>query len=484
MGSEFLSHSSQSTTNVTCLSQKTIILFDGRCFFHQDSKLSPLQEQDKFIAPNNTINYETSDKSSIFSADTWTKYLNPLGWFEGIDDWQEGVVMVVTIVCVLVCVGVTAKICKMLGCMVRCCRCLTKCCRRNRHKVKVIKQHTVSGVKRPETLTIVKSPRPLRKLSELNLLDTPRFQSPRSAETVDYASLHTSMFGSNGSYLNLTRSAALARKEAEVKSQAKRQFEARHKYQRLRSVSVGEIGSQSCPLEEHQLSSSMCHLPSAPPRIWVLSPKASLGAFPTTSADVHEVNDFSPKKTFLRHHGILEYMSSPNHSYRSNQHEIVTDIKSMFLPAESQEFEEEGLGEPTPDSSVISSPSESGKEQLCPADNSESQLQPGRKPVHLELPAQLMESLSPKQLNLPIYPQRTVSSSPLHQLVHQPRRLSVSRVSDGSIFRFDNIIPPPSFTQRESSSTELNPLKQTMEYNGGTPPNSPLILSQVAEQFI
>ena len=392
--------------------------------------------------------------------------------------------MVVTIVSILICVGITAKICKMLGCMVSCCSCLTRCCCKKEQKVKVVKKHVVSAVRRPETLSIVKSPRSHRKLSELNLLDTPRFQSPRSAETVEYSSLHTSMFGSNGSYLDLNRSAALARREAEVKNQAKRQFEARHKYDRLRSVSVGEIGSQSCPLDEYQLSSSMCHLPSAPPQIWVLSPKASLRAFPTTSAQLCDIKDINPKELILSPHGGLKYISIPAHPSRPNQHE--KDMNGMFVPAESQEFEVDGmeLGEPTPDSSIVSSPTGSGEERITSAIYSEPQPQFGKKPIHLKLPVDMVEPSS-ILLNPPTVPQRTLSSSPVHQLGRQPRRLAARRVSDGSIFRFD--IPQPSFTPLEGSGTELNelnPLKQTKEYSGGTPPNSPLILSQVAEQFI
>ena len=392
--------------------------------------------------------------------------------------------MVVTIVFVLICVGITAKICKMLGCMMSCCSCLARCCCKKGQKVKVVKKHAVSAVRRPETLSIVKSPRSHRKLSELNLLDTPRFQSPRSAETVEYSSLHTSMFGSNGSYLNLNRSAALARREAEVKNQAKRQFEARHKYERLRSVSVGEIGSQSCPLDEHQLSSSMCHIPSAPPQIWVISPKASLRAFPTTSAQLCEIKDINPTELILSPNGGFKYVSLPAHGHPSRQNQHETNMNGMFVPAESQEFQVHGmeLGEPTPDSSIVSSPTESGREMITSASYSEPQF--GKKPLHLKLPVDIVEPSS-ILLNPPTIPQRTLSSSPVHQLGRQPRRLAARRVSDGSIFRFD--IPPPSFTPLESSGTELNelnPLKQTKEYNGGTPPNSPLILSQVAEQFI
>ena len=133
-----------------------------------------IQEQDQFAVPNNSVEYETSEKRSIFSADTWAKYFNPAEWFNGIGSWHEGIIMAVTIAGILICLGIIAKICYMVGCVVSCCSCLGRCCCRRKQKAKVEKDPKGRGVNRsrPDTLKLMKSPPSNREPSKVQHSDT------------------------------------------------------------------------------------------------------------------------------------------------------------------------------------------------------------------------------------------------------------------------------------------------------------------------
>ena len=377
--------------------------------------------------------------------------------------------MVVSIVAILICIGVIAKICKMFGCLVKCCNCLGGCCCRRKRKVKVVKDTKGNGLdrSRPDTLTILKSPRSHR-----------RHQPPRSCDTVEYASLNTSHFDSHGSYL--ASPAALARKEAEVRNQAKRVFEARRKYERLRSVSVGEIGSQSCPLEDQQQSASLCLLPTAPPQIWVLSPNSSSGAISSFSSQVRKINDLTSKRI-----ASGSTASSQNGVRLQNETEQMKTIKgflneqgTMNLTFQARGAMLDELDDSTPDSSIASSPTNST--ELKPQN---TEVMPSKKPLHLRLPSDIIDFPS-TLLPLPTSAhRRTLSSSPGYHISSQSRNPTMRRASEVAIFRFDNLASPRPFTS-DAELDSFNPLKPSIEYNGGTPPNSPLIVSQVAEQFI
>ena len=378
--------------------------------------------------------------------------------------------MAVTIAGILICLGIIAKICYMVGCVVSCCSCLGRCCCRKKQKPKVEKEPKGRGVNRirPDTLKLMKSPRSNREPSKVQHSDTPRFKSPRSLENVEYSSLNTSRFDSHGSYLS--PSAALAKKEAEVRNQAKRQFEARHKYERLRSVSAGDIGYQNCPLEGHQLSASMCLLPSAPPQFLVMTPNTSLEAFSPAPSQAITIREIPQRK--------VQPLTKESIGYTANRSWLQNEAEKEKVIQES--FVQEGimLAEPTPDSSIASSPTNSSVHHTAVVVH--------KKPAPLLLPSDVVD-INARSSPLTNGHHRTVSTSPAHKIGNHPRKPPLRRVSDGSIFRFDNVLSPRAFALNDNSDTELdsfNPLKPSKEYTGGTPPNSPHIVSQVAEQFI
>jgi hypothetical protein len=344
---------------------------------------------------------------------------------------------------------------------------------------------------RPDTLVIAKSPPTNHKQSKLKLLDDHRFMSPLSLDSIECSSLSTSKLNFHGSYL--TSRAALARKEAAVRHQAKRQIEAKHKYERLRSVSLGEIASQSCPLEDQQLSASMCLLPAANSKIWILSPttSTSLGAFSPISSKEQKVRDPAP---CFRPITVEEMRSTTNGDWtrnRNEQEKIITDmLPEQRYQNTRKKFQVEGamlgvdeLGEPTPESSTVSSSTDSGKEMLLFQNN---EISVKSRPAHIQLPSNIADVPSKLLAN---GHKRAFSTSPSHFSSNQPSNLSTRRESDGSIFKFENVfkLSPRPFLLDDHSDAELdslNPLKHTKDYNGETPPNSPLIVSQVAEQFI
>lgn len=179
---------------------------------------------ESFQTPNSTINYEKSEKTSFFSPDTWSKYINPANWFNGIDNWQEAVVMVITILVFLVVLGVVLKVVHVFSCCIQCLKCSRKlCCCLPTKSTK--KKHK----KRPKVLPLLKSPeppraevpRPLQSNLQCTLVSPKTCLLSPSTNRYQYPALTSSLFDSHGSY-RLNTENFLSRKEAEVKNEARR----------------------------------------------------------------------------------------------------------------------------------------------------------------------------------------------------------------------------------------------------------------------
>ena len=97
--------------------------YDSKTCQSVKCKIKPMIQ---FSVPDATINYTIIENDDIFTPSTWSKYLNPAEWFNGIGGWQEGVIMGVALVGFFVILGVLAKICKTLNCCFKICQCMSK----------------------------------------------------------------------------------------------------------------------------------------------------------------------------------------------------------------------------------------------------------------------------------------------------------------------------------------------------------------------